>query len=376
MNMAVKASIGIGALLGSLLGAAPLGAQNANPTCGGLEATIVQTTYVEELFGTNGDDVIVVSYAKVETDVPFSGMISVDARDGNDTICVVGTPDSPSGLFDPDILVVGGEGDDTIYGGSGADYLSGDDLFLEMHTGNDTIYGGPGTDRIEGGLGDDLLFGQQGMDVLVGGQGNDVVHGGQGPDAMAGFAGDDELLGGPGHDFIYGGLGKDTLFGGAGNDALYSNAELNGDLLVAPGKGLGLMAQSTVSDTAGGRMFGGTGNDLLVGSDRWDRMQGGDGNDYLFGLEGRDWMRGGAGNDMIFGGLGIDDVNGNLGADRIIATGADTILGGYGADSCYEGPVSTDAQLRSCEVVDAPPSSWTNMQTLLERTYNGAAFYG
>ena len=92
--------------------------------------------------------------------------------------------------------------------------------------------------------------------------------------------------------------------------------------------------ESEIPDIAGARMFGGEGDDMLWGSDRWDRMQGGPGDDVLAGYEGRDYLRGGPGNDMIVGGTNIDDVNGNTGNDRVFIQGADLASGGHGNDSC------------------------------------------
>lgn len=93
-------------------------------------------------------------------------------------------------------------------------------------------------------------------------------------------------------------------------------------------------------------MFGGAGDDVLVGSDRWDRMQGGSGDDYFRGFEGRDWIRGGANLDVIDGGAGVDDLHGGNGSDRITTTAGDSVRGGSGQDLCE---VSGDLLLfRSC----------------------------
>ena len=53
----------------------------------------------------------------------------------------------------------GGEGNDTIQGGSGNDNI--------RNEGNDTIYGGDGNDRLDSGSGDDKLYGRNGDDTLV-----------------------------------------------------------------------------------------------------------------------------------------------------------------------------------------------------------------
>jgi hypothetical protein len=103
----------------------------------------------------------------------------------------------------------------------------------------------------------------------------------------------DRLFGGQGDDQLLGGDGRDRLLGGPGNDQ---------------------------SDGQGGA-------DLLVGGPGDDNQQGGVGNDVIFANAGRDVTNGGAGNDRLFALAradvsGPDDtagdaVNGDEGNDRI-----------------------------------------------------------
>lgn len=156
---------------------------------------------------------------------------------------------------------------------------------------------------------DDVIFGTSGPDVIFTGQGNDTIFG---------LGGDDIICAGRGDDIVVGGLGFDILFGAQGNDVLFS-ANGSGD-------------QRT--DVRGARMFGGAGNDLMVGSDRWDRMQGGPGIDHIDGYEGRDWIRGGTETDFVDGGAGIDDLHGGNGHDHMRGTTGDTLRGSNGNDLC------------------------------------------
>lgn len=146
------------------------------------------------------------------------------------------------------------------------------------------------------------IVGTPGDDVLTGTNGPDVIAGLQGNDTIRGLGGDDVICAGKGNDVVIGGQGFDILFGAQGNDTLYAAD--------------GQRAAEQV-DIAGGRNFGGIGNDTIHGSSRWDRMQGGPGADRLYGYAGRDWMRGGPGNDLVDGGRGIDDTKGGLGADTV-----------------------------------------------------------
>lgn len=150
----------------------------------------------------------------------------------------------------PDILsgtafgerVLGGEGDDTLFGFGGADTISGDDGADQLSggDGNDAVVGGDGADRVNGndgndtlsgGLGDDRLDGGLGADMADGGQGSDTVFGSDGADTLSGGGGADSLFGGAGNDVLrdaddgtFFELSPDTLDGGDGDDLLYFGA--------------------------------------------------------------------------------------------------------------------------------------------------------
>ncbi len=107
-----------------------------------------------------------------------------------------------------------------------------------------------------------------------------------------------------------------VVFGQAGNDMLVLD-ESNGALPPA-------------------QMFGGTGNDTIIGGSGGDLLFGQAGNDTLLGKGGNDFLFGGAGNDTLTGGDGDDQVFGEGGNDRMIWNpGDDTDLfeGGDGTDT-------------------------------------------
>jgi serralysin len=122
---------------------------------------------------------------------------------------------------------------------------------------------------------------------------------------LYGFGGDDALS--STNDAVY-----CELYGGDGNDFLD---------LVDPGFGLA---------------DGGSGNDIIDGTNFFDELYGGSGNDSIFGAGIRDFVNGGSGNDniiaggFVFGGSG-NDVIGGLGGDD------DRIDGGSGNDDCVGG---------------------------------------
>jgi Ca2+-binding RTX toxin-like protein len=76
------------------------------------------------------------------------------------------------------MLLIGGDGDDRLYGG----------------TNQDTLVGGKGEDRLSGGHGNDILHGGDDDDRLYGGDGNDIIQGGRGTDILTGGDGRDLFI--------------------------------------------------------------------------------------------------------------------------------------------------------------------------------------
>ena len=129
--------------------------------------------------------------------------------------------------------MVATQGDDRLYGTSGADNLgggNGNDR-LEGEIGNDTLNGGNGDDQASGGNGNDTLTGGNGSDLLDGGAGNDKLTGGNGNDELSGSGGADSLAGGNGADRLEGGEGTDMLTGGVGADVFVFRPGFDNDTI-------------------------------------------------------------------------------------------------------------------------------------------------
>ncbi len=108
-----------------------------------------------------------------------------------------GDPARGSTLFAS--VLIGGDGNDTLYGTAGRDYISGgfESDFLAGGEADDYLLGGPGSDAIFAG----------GPATIFAGDGDDVVDGGDGDY-------DNWIEGGPGDDRIYARGGEDTVYGG------------------------------------------------------------------------------------------------------------------------------------------------------------------
>jgi Ca2+-binding RTX toxin-like protein len=104
--------------------------------------------------------------------------------------------------------------------------------------------------------------------------------------------------------------------------------------------GLGGSDVITLTETNGalplGHLFGGAGNDTLVGGSGADQLFGQAGNDTLLGKGGADFLFGGSENDTLTGGDADDQAFGQSGNDRMVWNpGDDTDLneGGAGSDT-------------------------------------------
>ncbi|MDY4808089.1 MAG: VWA domain-containing protein [Desulfovibrio sp.] len=192
------------------------------------------------------------------------------------------------------------------------------------------------------------LDGSEAMDVdldgLTGrGGGDDIITGSSASDIIYGQEGNDTIYGGSGHDTLYGGTGNDLLVGDNKPESLTADTveEISG---LSKGE-LDAFIESVEGTDADGndRLFGGSGDDVLLG-------MGGD--DYLDGGEGSDAIFGGAGNDIIVydqqdylvsGGSGIDfmvsddtsltleGLLSNTGSDKPLVSGIEVLLKGEDA---------------------------------------------
>lgn len=243
------------------------------------------------------------------------------------------------------------------FGGAGNDVITLDESHGALPAAQ--LFGGQGDDTLTGGSGNDQLFGENGNDTLFGGAGNDVLSGGNGNDTLIGGAGSDTFLGGNGDDTLIWnpGDGSDVFEGGNGFDTAVVNGAVADEVFtvtahdgrvdferVSPGPfsiDIGSTEQLDVNMGAGNDTFTASGDLASLISLHVD---GGAGNDTITGSNGNDTLLGGAGNDTINGGAGDDFIDGNAGADTAFlgdgndvflwdpGDGSDRVDGGAGFD--------------------------------------------
>ena len=120
-----------------------------------------------------------------------------------------------------------------------------------------------------------------GNDTVVGTDGADILEPGPGDDDVSGGAGDDRYVeaDAQGDDAIDGGAGRDLV-----EHAGSSDASLRVDLRLTRRQDTGLVGQDIVTGVED--VFGGPGDDVLIGTDESNFLAGGNGNDLILGLGG------------------------------------------------------------------------------------------
>ncbi|MEM9320621.1 MAG: nidogen-like domain-containing protein, partial [Pseudomonadota bacterium] len=281
----------------------------------------------DTVYGGEGDDTVTLKWSNFGVNHAYgeegddslagtNGSQYLDGGDGNDTL----TGGSDGGTQDADTLI-GGAGDDSISSGftnaAQATWL-GD--VLQGGTGNDTLEGGAARDSIEGGADDDVITGGGGDDTIAGGSGDDQISGGDDADTFV----------------IEDGFGNDTIIGGEGGtdaDILDLSALTTGVTVTYTGAEAG-----TITDGTDTLVFSEIERVILTDQDdrfTWPNpstepitVDAGGGDDLIYGGTASDGIVGGAGADMLYGEEGDDTLSGGDGADTLYAgSGNDSVLG-------------------------------------------------
>jgi uncharacterized delta-60 repeat protein/uncharacterized repeat protein (TIGR01451 family) len=228
----------------------------------------------------------------------------------------------------PACTITGSQGADSLTGTAAGDVicgLGGDDS-ISGGDGSDMLVGGSGADNIDGGALGDVLAGGTGSDTLKGGSDNDSEDAGEGDDTL------DQEAAANGADSLYGGEGRDTIDFGArtiGVAVSLDDFPNDGDFAFGARDNVGLDVENVI---------GGSGSDMITGSDQPNDLAGGGDVDYLQGRGGDDTLRGGDEGDTLDDGLGNDRNIGGDGNDTFNeAFGADHQSGGAGFDTADYG---------------------------------------
>ena len=149
-----------------------------------------------------------------------------------------------------------------------------------------------------------------------------------------------EIWGGVGNDILIGGAAGDILRGGEGDDDIRGGA---GDDTLRGGGGQDTM----IGEDGRDQMFGEAGDDSLDGGDDNDTLEGGLGRDILLGGSGNDLIRGNENDDVLEGATGSDRLEGGSGNDSLRGgrdgdmlfgdAGEDEIFGNEGSDEIHGG---------------------------------------
>lgn len=241
------------------------------------------------------------------------------ARSGSGTLVFASSNAAPSLPTASSQTVIGVNG--TIQGGdvyvNGTNpglQLIGDDRvdILIGGAGNDQLFGLGGSDMLNGGAGDDQLFGDAGADVLTGGAGADRFayrsaadsNATDGYDIVTDFTGGTDKI-----DLTYlNGLRSVSLVRVSGGTFLFAATDAGQVQVgfIGPVQGTDLINPVGTPASFGYDIVGAGGGESLIGST---------GNDRLFGLGDADLLFGGAGDDILYGDAGADRLTGGTGAD-------------------------------------------------------------
>ena len=202
-------------------------------------------------------------------------------------------------------------------------------------------------DRIVGDAEDDTLEGADGNDLLLGEEGNDLLDGGQGNDTLLGNSATEERL-----------AAIDALMA-APNLTAENYEELNHVLSAAPddendgddsykgGDGDDVIFDGHSDQADVDRLYGGSGNDIMMDFDGASRFYGGLGNDTIVAVDGyapaakgADVLRGDGGDDILWGDDG-DTMAGGAGNDQFNVY-ADSLIEDTAQDGDIDGMVVID----------------------------------
>ncbi|MEZ5902060.1 MAG: calcium-binding protein [Alphaproteobacteria bacterium] len=324
-------------------------------------------TNIENLKGSNFNDVLTGSNGTVNAIIGGYGADSINGYSGNDIIYDVtdNMNDNPDRAQDGYDTVEGGNGNDIIYHQTGDSTLSdggGSETYVIRF--NDALTDGDAIKIIDNNynINDKVVFNsinyrdtnwqfvfgaEDILNVFAGGL--KLIYTGTLTPTVIDFSNQYKHFNGNGYldigidkfefadgtmiDFldlpfvIEGTSAAETINGSSGNDYIIG---YNGDNIINAGAGNDFVA-------------GGNDNDTIYGDDGHDMLTGWSGIDTIYGGAGNDTINGGVGADILHGGDGNDDIDGSWDDDMIYGgNGNDTLKGSGGNNTLYGGAGNDD----------------------------------
>jgi hypothetical protein len=188
-----------------------------------------------------------------------------------------------------------GLGNDTLY----LSIPSPSNAVIKTYQGNDYV---TVTNAPSGGYGYKFYLGS----------GNDTLFGSNLNDHYYDEGGNDQISMGAGSDHVIAGIGDDTINGGSGNDTIAFNFIVSNGGSLPNTQGITLNLGLT-----GPQDLGVFGSDIII---NFENVWGGDGDDTLLGTNATNGLRGGAGSDYLRG-LGGDDFIVGVGVSAVGGVG-------------------------------------------------------
>lgn len=158
-------------------------------------------------YGEAGNDDIEMAEDSCDTAFPGSG------NDDLDGVSVVSYADLTSGIT----LTENGTDTQTGLAAGDDDFDSAPEVFFATNYGDSLVAGVDGEATLYGLGGNDYVRSFT-ANKVYGGTGNDTMIGSDGVNYLYGGAGADDLRGRAGRDYLFGGAGRDTVYGGRGLD--------------------------------------------------------------------------------------------------------------------------------------------------------------
>ncbi len=357
-SVLVTGSSGANALTGGAGNDTIDGAGGSDTIAGGSgDDTITFRGTESSIAGGAGADTLVLAAAGGITAINLGVASGADQTTG-DTVAISDFESADASVMTTAVTMTGGSGANTLTGGSGADTIdgAGGADVIATHAGNDTVIYRGTEASIDGGSGTNSLILQAATNIDLGSldqTSGDLtgVSNFQNVDAsalssaqsitMTGSGTGNVLTGGAGADTIDGAGGADTIAAGAGNDIVSYRAS-EGSIDGGSGTNtLLLQSAATVDLAATTDQTSGDGTTVtnfqavdahllstgvaISGTTGADSVLGGDGADTVHGLGGSDTISTGLGTDTIDYWGNEGSIDGGNGSDTLVMKAAYTV---------------------------------------------------